>query len=171
MKILILYATHGGVTRTCAEILTKRLMSHHTVQTMDIHDNPPSPASYDAVVLGSCIRMGKINKAIKRYIKTYMNQLSSISTGVFFCCGYPRQFDEYVETQLPKKLICSLGIHCFGGELKPEKLSGLDKLVVRIARSSINSQDFEESDADHHALPEILPENIALLAEKIEKLR
>ena len=102
MKILILYATHGGVTRTCAEILTKRLMSHHTVQTMDIHDNPPSPASYDAVVLGSCIRMGKINKAIKRYIKTYMNQLSSISTGVFSVADIPDSWTNTWKPNCPK---------------------------------------------------------------------
>ena len=71
---------------------------------------------------------------------------------------------------LPKRLECSLGHHCFGGELKPEKLTGFDKLVVRMLRSSIKSQDFEESDEDHHPLPELIPENINLLVEKIKRL-
>ena len=171
MKILILYATHGGATRECADILTKRLSAHHTVQVFNIREaTPPSPEGYDAVVLGSCIRIGNADKGIKRYLKLYAEKLSSMPSAVFFCCGFPRQFEEYVETQIPKRLTLSLGAHCFGGELKPEKLRGMDKLVVRFARSSINSQDFEESDTDHHALPELFPENIALLAEKIENL-
>ena len=170
MKILIIYASHGGATRRCAEMLAKRLNAHHTASLLPVSEPSPAPDDYDAVVLGSSIRMGKADKTIKTYIKQQLEVLSSMPTAVFFCCGYPKQFEEYVETQLPKKLICSLGVHCFGGELKPEKLKGFDKLVVRIARSSIRSQDFEESDADHHALPELLPENVVLLAEKIEKL-
>ncbi|MBR2352935.1 MAG: flavodoxin domain-containing protein, partial [Clostridia bacterium] len=168
--ILILYATRGGSTRECAELLKQKLSIHHTPILVNAEEALPAPEGYDAVIIGSPIRMGKMNKQLKKYVKTHTESLSSMPCAVFFCCGYPRQFDEYVDIQLPRRLNCSLGYHCFGGELKPEKLKGFDKLIVRMLRSAIKSQDFEESDADHHDLPELIPENINILVEKIEKL-
>lgn len=170
MNILILYASRGGATRECAEILYRKLSIHNTPHLVSAEESLPAPDGFDAVIIGSSIRMNRMNKQLKSYIKQHTETLSSMPTAVFFCCGYPRQFEEYVNIQLPKRLVCSLGHHCFGGELKPDKLKGFDKLVVRMLRNSINSQDFEESDADHHALPELIPENINLLVEKIEKL-
>lgn len=167
-KILILYATKHGVTKRCAEMLAERLTATHTVTVSDVHKNPPAPTDYDIVVLGSSIRMGRMDKNMKNYIQTYADELSSMPSAVYLCCGFPRRFEEYIDLQLPRKLICSLGYHSFGGELKPEKIKGLDKLIVKAARNSIQMQDFEESDADHHDLPEILPENINLLANKIQ---
>ncbi len=170
MKILILYTSRGGATRECAELLRDKLAIHFSPVLVNAEEATPSPADFDAVIIGSPIRMGRMNKTLKNYIKSHVDTLSEMPTAVFFCCGYPRQFQEYVDIQLPKGLICSLGHHCFGGELKPEKLTGFDKWVVRMLRSSIKGQDFEESDADHHDLPELIPENINLLVEKIEKL-
>ena len=171
MKFLIVYSSHGGATKECMELLAKRLQAHHEVTLLSIRDTPPpTPEGYDGIVLASSIRMGQMDKRLRAYIKTHITCLCEIPTAIGFCCGFTKQFEEYVSTQIPKELSCSLGIHCFGGELKPDKLKGFDKLVVRIARNSIRSQDFEESDADHHPLPEIIPENIMILAEKMELL-
>lgn len=171
MKFLILYSSHGGATKHCVELLEKRLSAHHEVRTVSVREEQlPAPHTFDGVVLASSIRMGQMNKRLRAYIKEHKQALNDMPTAVCFCCGYTRQFEEYVSTQIPVDLVCSLGTHCFGGELKPEKLHGFDKLVVRIARNSIRSQDFEESDADHHPLPEIIPENVMLLAEKMEAL-
>ncbi len=170
MNILILYATRGGATAECAQIFREKLHPRHTVTCMDIKEAAPAPEEFDVIALGSSINMGKANKLIRKYMKEHKTTLSEKHTAVFFCCGYPRLFDEYVETQIPKDLRLSLGAHCFGGELKPEKRHGFDKLVVRAVRNSIRTQDFEESDKDHHQLPELLPENIALLVNSIEKL-
>ena len=171
MKFLILYSSYGGATKSCVELLEKRLCAHHEVQTVSIREErAPAPEGFDGVVLAGSIRMGQLHKRLRAYIKEYKQALNDMPTAVCFCCGYTRQFEEYVSTQIPKDLTCSLGVRCFGGELKPEKLHGFDKLVVRVARSSIRSQDFEESDADHHPLPEIIPENVMILAEKMEAL-
>lgn len=170
MKVLIAYATRGGVTRTCAQMLADSLSAHHEIVLTDIEQSSPDPSSFDVVVLGSSIRFGKVNKEIKKYIRQYASRLSSMPCAVYLCCGFPRNFEEYVDTQIPKELHCSLGFHSFGGELKPEKLKGLDKFIVKRVRNSIRFQDFEESDRDHHILPEIFPENIRLLEEKIRRV-
>ena len=171
MKVLIVYASHGGVSRRCAQMLASHLEDGCEITLVDARaEDIPGPQGYDAVVLGGSIRMGKLDKHLRNYIKTETESLSAVPTAVFICCGFTKLFDEYVETQLPKKLYCSLGYHLFGGELKPDKLSGFDKLVVKIVRNSIKSQDFEESDADHHDLPEIIPENVVLLARQIKSM-
>lgn len=168
-KILILYASRGGATKQCAEMLAEKLENVHEVCLTDVTKAQPSPADYDVVVLASSIRMGQMNKIMKKYIKEHKAILSQSLTAVGLCCGFPRQFEEYIETQLPRDLVCSLGHHLFGGELKPEKIHGLDKLIVKMARTSIQTQDFEQSNADLHDLPELLPENITLLADKIKQ--
>ncbi len=172
MKVLVLYATRGGVTKECAGLLTAQLEPTHSVTCLNVKDTSPlpSPKDFDAVILGSSINIGRIHKQVRAYMKQYAALLSAMPCGIFLCCGLPRNFEEYVDAQIPKNVSCSLGIHCFGGELKPEKRKGLDKLVVAIARNSIQTQDFEESDRDHHELPEIFPENINLLADKIKGL-
>ena len=169
-KILILYASRGGATKYCAELLAEKLKNIHEVCVTDITKSQPAPDEFDVIVLTSSIRMGQMNKLMKKYVKENKEVLSQIPTAVGLCCGFPRQFEEYIETQLPRDLVCSLGHHLFGGELKPEKLRGMDKLIVKMARTSIQTQDFEQSNADLHDLPELLPENVTLLADKIKQL-
>ena len=170
LKILILYATRNGATKYCAELLSQKLQNLYEVTLLNCKDALPSPADFDAVVLAGSIHMGKIDKTLKKYIKEHQATLSNMPTAFGLCCGLPRLFEEYIETQLPKHLVCSLGHHLFGGELKPEKLHGTDKLLVKIARNSIQTQDFEQGNADLHDLPELLPENVALLADAIHRL-
>ena len=169
-KILVLYASRNGATKYCAEMLAKKLESTHDISLVNVTQAKPSPDDFDVIVLASSVRMGKINKAMKKYIKEHRAILSQKHTAVGFCCGLTRLFEEYVETQLPKDLVCSLGHHLFGGELKPEKLRGLDKIFVKMARQSIQTQDFEKPKDELHDLPELLPENVTLLADKIKQL-
>ena len=170
MKILILYATHGGVTKTCAEMLAQQLRVRYEVDVFHVLEESPAPSEYDVVVLGSNVRFGRIHKGIKQYIKQFGDTLSQMPSAFYLCCGYPRNFPDYIETQVSKYLSCSLGSYCFGGELKPQKVTGFDRLIVWLLRNSIRTQDFEESDADHHDLPEIIPEHITLLEKEIRRI-
>ena len=93
-----------------------------------------------------------------------------MNTALFMCCGLSENFDDYVALQFPTSVIPSLGIHYFGGELKPEKLKGFDRIAVKMMRSSILGNDFESPDPTVSPLPEILPEAISRLAESIRKI-
>lgn len=171
MNILIVYSTHGGVTKKCAEMLGAELEEHNEISYVNAREEAiPTPQGYDAVVLGSAIRMENMDKKIKKYVKENLEALNNMPCAVYFCCGLTKLFVEYSETLLPRRFVPSLGFHLFGGELKPDKLSGPDKLIVMAMRSSIRSQDFEEDDSDHYDLPEIIPENIKLLAKEIRLL-
>ena len=170
MKVLIIYSTKGGVSKQCAEMLKDRLSGAIQVDVYDIKDAPPSPVGYDVAVIGGSIRMARIKRSLRTYLKANANTLNSIQTALFLCCGITEDFDDYVKLNFPKKIIPTLGIHFFGGELKPEKLKGFDKLVVRSMRSTIKYEDFEAPDPNSSPLPEIIPENIYRLADTIRAL-
>ena len=170
MKVLVIYSTRGGVSKECAEMLTERIRSSFDVQIYNIEEEPPAPDEFDVVVIGGSVRMAKINKNLKKYLKNHSTELNSKHTAIFLCCGFTESFDDYVSSQIPKQIIPSLGIHCFGGELKPQKLKGMDKLIVKLIRSEIRGADFEAHEDTRPPLPEIIPENIHRLADKIRGL-
>lgn len=167
MKILIAYSSKHGTTAECATMLADRLTNGNEIDLIDMKwQSPVSAEYYDVVILGSSVRMGRVSKKIKRYIKDNTAALKKKSCAVFLCCGFPDEFDEYVELQFPMTFEPSHGYHCFGGELKPEKVKGIEKLIVRAIRKSITEHDFEDA-SYMGSLPEIIPEHINMLADKI----
>ena len=171
MNILIVYASKNGVAKRCAEMLANDLAEYHTATLVDCRkENIPKPDEFDAVVIGSSVRMENIDRRIRKYARDNLEILNSMPCAVYLCCGFTRLFNEYADALFPRRFVPSLGAHLFGGELKTEKLRGFDKIVVALIRNSIQTQDFEEDDSDHHDLPEIIPENISLLATEINNL-
>lgn len=170
MKILIIYSTKGGVSKECADILYSKLCGSFEVSVYDINDTPPSPDGFDVAVIGGSVRFGKLNKKLKSYLRTHSQKLSNINTALFICCGFTDSFEDYASMQFPKQIIPSLGIHFFGGELKPQKLKGIDKWIVKTLRADMLNDDFEAPDPDKSPLPEIIPENIHRLADRIREL-
>ena len=166
MKILIAYTSKNGTTAKCAKMLAEKLDVSHEVKLTDMNkEDTVSPEGFDVVVLGSSVRMGAVSKKVKKYIKTNIDTLNAKQCAVFLCCGIPDEFEDYL-SQIPKYLIPSLGIHCFGGELKPREVRGFDKIIIKIMRNSITRHDFEDSNYTG-MLPEIIPEHINLLADRI----
>ena len=170
MKILIIYATKNGVAKKSAELLSDELSQTNEISLYDINDAPPAPNAFDVIVLGSSVRMTKINKKLKAYLKEHIDTISSMPSAFFFCCGIIRDFEDYVATELPPKIQFCLGIECFGGELKPDKLKGLDKIMVKAMRQSILTQDPDLRNSSGLELPEFMPENVVALAERIKRL-
>ncbi len=170
MNIIIVYATKGGVSRTCAEMLKEKLAPWHTVTCCNMEDGAPAPKDFDVAVVGGSIRMGKLNKKLKKYMREHRDALARMPAAAFICCGFPADFEDYAETQLPRNLTFSLGVHCFGGEIKPEKQKGLDRLILKMIRGHVQYRDLEENGKHDYMLPEILPEHITLLADRIRAL-
>ena len=167
MKILIAYMSKHGTTQKCVEMLREKLMGSCEVDCVNLkQESVSSLASYDVILVGSSVRFACISKATKRFLKQNIELLQKKKCGIFLCCGYPDNFNDYVQENIPKQLIPSLGIHCFGGEMKPKQVKGIDKLIIRGMRNAIVEHDFEESFYEG-MLPEILPETIELLADSI----
>ena len=171
MRLLIAYASKNGVAGRCAQMLASSLPKTIEYDVVDLSRSTPDLSLYDCAVLGGSIRGAKFMRPLRSFLKRNSEKLSGMESALYICCGFSHLYEEYRDIAAPRKISFSLGIHHFGGELKPDKLRGFDKIVVRSMRKKINEADFEDSDEVELSLPEIIPENIKLLAESIKKLK
>lgn len=113
MKTLIAYATKSGASRKCAELLSAKLTDCSLV---DLSKQVPDITSYDTVILGSGVRMGKIYKPMKGFIEKNRDALLTKKVAIYLCHSYSNTFQKAVEKNIPKELanraIC---IESFGG--------------------------------------------------------
>lgn len=170
MKIAIIYATVGGTTRECAELLAREL-EHHEVTLMEMGGDGIEYSEYDALVIGFPIRMGKAMRVARKYMKQNAEKLVDQKVAYFMTCGFIDCFDEYAQKVIPESLRASaIDVACLGGSLEVSRFKGFDKLVVRSVRDEILGGGENGEERDDMTLPTILEENIAQLADKLRKI-
>lgn len=113
MKTLIVYSTKSGASRICANLLAERLSD---CSICDLSNQRPAVKDFDAIVLGSGVRMGKIYAPMRGFLDEHLSTLRSKKTAFYICSAYPNMFQSLVEKNIPKDLISSaLAIESFGG--------------------------------------------------------
>lgn len=165
MRILIAYAGKTGGSGEMCRLLAS-LLPNHEVVVSDLTQTPVSPTDFDYVVFGGAVRMGKLHRAARSYIKAHAAVLEKTPHTLFLCCAFADQFENYVDMLFPKGLLetADEAVY-FGGELNVSRQRGLDKLLVRMIRSSII-----ESEDDEAMLPGLLPEHVRMLADRLRPL-
>ena len=165
MKILVAYAGKSGGSREMCRLLASLLPSHEVVLS-DLTEAPVSPLGFEYIVFGGAVRMGKLHRAARNYIKEHGSTLEKIPHTLFLCCAFADQFENYAQMLFSEALLESAqDVVYFGGELDPAKQRGLDKILVRMMRSSIRS-----SEDDDAMLPGLLPEHVRMLADRLRQL-
>jgi len=170
-KILIVYATKTGSTKTAARLLADRILGRDfTLCTTE--DAESDPTHYDIVVIGGCIRYAKLYKPVREYLKKWDAVLATKQTGYFILCGFPDSAEEYYEknlTQAQRERAFELA--CFGGEMVPAHAQSLwDKLILKIERDNILGGGNNGEQREDMVLPTISEENIAQFAGKLKAL-
>ena len=170
MKIAVIYASVGGTTRECAELL-KRELKTHDVELFDMSEQEPTLSEYELIVIGFPIRMGKMMKKARNYIKTHLDELLKCRVAYYICCGFVDCFEEYAEKTIPEALKeRAVAVECFGGSLEPSRFKGLDKLIVKAVRSEILGGGENGEQRSDMSLPTIMDENISQFADKIKSV-
>lgn len=86
MKLMIVYATTEGHTRTIAEFLEKEAEKKEiTAGLFDATVKPPSPEEYDAVIVAASIHAGKYQTAIEHFVQEHhqsLNRMKSLFVSV-----------------------------------------------------------------------------------------
>ena len=84
-KILITYDSGYGATAAAAEIIAETLAEQGLI--VDLRPVGPEDVSgYDALLLGSPIRLGRCTPQIKRFIKRNLTALTCLRVAFFFTC-------------------------------------------------------------------------------------
>lgn len=160
MKILIAYATKSGTTRICAEKLAE-LLPQHRVTVADLSETSGlRPSDFDFTVIGAPIRTGKLHKAAKKFIEN--NTFEHGKYALFICNALNEKTAEYFRKNFsPELLQSALAYTSLGGELKPDRQSGLDKFFLKMLLES-------KRDDDEFTMPTLFTEEIGRLADKIK---
>ncbi len=161
MKILIAFATKSGTTRICAQKLAE-LLPQHEVHVKDLSENCRIKVSdFDFAVIGAPIRMGRLHKAARKFIEE--STLIPKKYAFFICNGLSEETNAYFKRNFPGELLNSaLVFTSLGGELKPDRQRGLDRIILRaILDSNRDNEDF--------VMPSIFTEEIGRLADRIKE--
>lgn len=159
MKKIIVYATKTGTTQKCAEMISKRL---NDVKIIDLSNETPDISSFDIIVVAGSVRMGLLNKRTRKFIKENKALLKDKKTFYFICNGMLDQTQDIIKNNFDLNIIESAEyIDTFGGELRLDKIKGLDKLIIKMVLKSNKNSKITE--------PKILIKNIEKFADKINE--
>lgn len=138
MKTAILYASDFGTTKKCAENLKGKLKGE--CELIDLTEKPKIDFdSYDKFVLGSNVKMGRINKYARKALKN--KKINSKLQGVFMLCGYPQMSQKYFDKNFKEKYTKNvIAKECFGGSLDFET----DSTFINVAVGQLKALNKEK---------------------------
>jgi menaquinone-dependent protoporphyrinogen oxidase len=160
MKILIVYGTTEGHTRSIARFMEEKLQAKgHAVSIADASDEPPSPENFDLVIIGGSMHAMKYQSAVDRFVRDYIVTLNkkpsvffSVSLGVV--TGEEKDLDE--ARRIASEFAADAGwkpkrIELIAGALKYTQYDFFKRLVMRYISGSKGgdtdtSQDYEYTD-------------------------
>jgi len=128
-SILIAYATKHGSTRQVAETIASTLESRELSVVVGPAARDHDLSSYDAVILGSALYMGRLHADARRFLKRHHAALTELPVAVF-AMGPLTAADEDVagaRKQLERTLakfpdVSPVSTAIFGGVVDPAKL-------------------------------------------------
>ncbi|MHB1346827.1 MAG: flavodoxin domain-containing protein [Candidatus Humimicrobiaceae bacterium] len=131
MNILIAYASQYGSTEKCALKLSELLSEKADILNLN-KDKNADISKYDAVIIGSHIMAGKINKKIKKFYENNLNELFNKKVGVFICAGNTELAQKEIEDNFPPELLNkAVAVGYFGYEYNLEKMNFLLKSIIK----------------------------------------
>lgn len=130
MNTIIIYASKTGTTEKCAKQINIQLKNSKMVNILNLNEDINS---YDLIVIGTPIRMGMIDKNIKKFLVNNIETLKSKKVAYFICCGFNENHKTYYEQNIPKELLDNAIIYdTFGGEMDIKKQKGFDKFITKM---------------------------------------
>jgi menaquinone-dependent protoporphyrinogen oxidase len=108
----------------------------------------PSPAGYNAVIIGGPIYMGKMIGDVGKFVSRHYNELMNLPVAGFIVGLAPVSKDPLSIMNAEKVLLASLAplqpvvITAFAGRLDPEKLSWFQNWITKKVKSPVG--DFRD---------------------------
>jgi menaquinone-dependent protoporphyrinogen oxidase len=140
MSTLIAYATKYGFTKTCAEILAKKLDGE--IDICDLSNNRPDLSKYDKVIIGGSIYAGKIRKPAMQFCSENINTIKDKKLGLFICgMADGEDAQKQLESSFPKELLAvAVAKESFGGECNYDKMNFIERFIIKKITGSGQSQ-------------------------------
>lgn len=160
-RVLVTYHTVEGQSAKIAERIGKTMRADGAdVQVSDVSD-APSPAEFDAVVLGDSIHVLKHSRALKHYLKKHVSVLNTMPAAIFQVSLTSAGTDaehESVARGMVDDLLVEFGfdpdaVGLFAGAVMYTKYGWIKRKIVKsiVAKEggdTDTSRDFEYTDWD-----------------------
>jgi menaquinone-dependent protoporphyrinogen oxidase len=146
MRTLIAYSTTHGCTEKTANKLNVYLEDDTTLINLKENSNPEI-SNFDRIIIGGSIHAGQIQKRVKHFCQTNMQELQSKELGLFICCmeegeTAQKQLQDAFPDDLHKLAKTTA---CLGGEFDFERMNFLQKLIVKkVAHVEQNTSKINE---------------------------
>ena len=124
MKTLLIYASKSGATKECAELIASKVPD---TTLCDIQKQTPDIAAYDTIVLASGVRMGKMYKSIRKFMKKNVEALTEKRHAVYLCNADPNSFEKALTGVPPEIKNSAIILLSFGGKQPFSKEEGADQ--------------------------------------------
>ncbi|MGE5550619.1 MAG: flavodoxin domain-containing protein [Bacteroidota bacterium] len=136
MKGIIIYATKYGCTEKAVKLLQSKIPAGITTVNV-AKEKAPNLSSFDTVILGGPIYVGKMHGALSAYMRQNREALTGKRLALFVCAGeqdadlMEKQFAAAFPEELSRRAVAR---EAFGGELYWDKLDFMTKLVLRLVK-------------------------------------
>ncbi len=139
-KVLILYSSHDGHTRTVALRMAERIRASFHCDVCDLHrDEVPDPSGYQGVMIGAAIRYGRYHSVVRHLVDRMheiLNTMPSAFFGINLIARKPekRQIENNVYTRkfLSRILWRPMQVGIFAGALYYPRYRWLDRIAIQM---------------------------------------
>lgn len=150
MTALVAYATHSGATRTLAETLVGALTEQGVDCALVDLAEAPDPAGYDAVVLGSGVRIESVEKSASSWAKKYESTLAAKPFAFFSCSGgaanpAKREHSKATDGLLKDLSLTPVAVANFPGWVLMDRIPLHERVMLKSMRTPVG--DFRDLDA------------------------
>ncbi|WP_010239089.1 flavodoxin domain-containing protein [Clostridium arbusti] len=149
MKTLIIYATKHGFAEKCSKLLKDKLSGE--VITVNIKkDTMPNISSFDKIIIGGSIYMGKIRKEINKFCTENLDALKSKKLGLFICGMQKDNIETEIATSFPNDLLTHASVkESFGGEFILKNMNPLERFIIKmVAKTKSDVSSISEESID-----------------------
>ncbi|MBE6662154.1 MAG: flavodoxin [Ruminococcaceae bacterium] len=168
MNLLIAYATKSGTTKDAALMLAEHFAAHN-ITLADLGEETPRVEDFDAVVIGSYIRAGKIAKSATAFLKNNREAILARPFGLYICCNFADNALAYFKSNFDDSLWQSAASAMnFGGEMRIERQKGIEKLIMKAVLHFVRANNRDMDRERDIALPALIPENISRFADELK---
>lgn len=150
-KTAIVYSSKYGTTEKVAGMIAEKIADSNDVTLISLVDVPmPDISGYDKIILGTSIYMGKPRDEMKKFTKNNESAFVGKIVGLYVCGGEKREDKKQKELQgaYPDYLHnMALAEGFMGGEYNFEKMSSMEKKVIKMKAKTKESASFLDYDA------------------------
>ncbi len=141
-RFLVTYASKAGSTGEVAKAIAQVLAGRGAAVDVTPVEAVSNIQDYQAVIIGSAIRMGSWLRAATRFVETHQPDLSRIPTA-YFSCGLGLREEneknraEALATMDPVRgMVKPVAMGAFAGKMDYSKLSFLDRMIIKAVGGS-----------------------------------